>query len=91
MLKIQRSSNGEVIFTLIGQIQSEHLAELQRLFSLENGSSRIALDLKEVTLVDRKAVKFLSQCESDSIGIKNCPPYIREWIEREKKQSQTEP
>lgn len=90
MLKIQRSSNGGVVFALIGQVEIEHVAELQRLFSLEDAKDRIALDLKDVTLVDRSTVKFLSQCEADSITLKSCPPYIREWIDQEKKKSTQE-
>jgi hypothetical protein len=43
----------------------------------------LALDLADVTLVDREAVKFLAHCEADSIELENCPPYIREWIQRE--------
>jgi hypothetical protein len=39
--------------------------------------------LKDVTLVDREAVKFLARCEADSIELENCPPYIREWIQSE--------
>lgn len=84
MLKIQRSSNGSVVFILIGRIETEHVAELQRLFSLEKADHQIALDLKDVTLVDRDAVKFLSECEGDSVTLKNCPAYIREWLDRER-------
>jgi hypothetical protein len=62
----------------------EHVAELRRLFGLENAGHSIALDLKEVTLVERDGVKFLSECESNSISLKKCPAYIREWINREK-------
>jgi hypothetical protein len=43
------------------------------------------MDLKDLTLVDREAVKFLERCEADSIKIKNCPEYIREWITRERR------
>jgi len=43
--------------------------------------------LKDVTLVDRDAVKFLALCEADSITLENCPAYIREWIERERGQN----
>jgi hypothetical protein len=85
MLKIHRSSNGGIVFTLIGRIEMEHVAELRRLLSIEKAGRDIVLDLKEVTLVERDAVKFLSECESDSISLKNCPAYIREWINREKK------
>ena len=44
------------------------------------------MDLKEVTLVDRKTVRFLARCESDNIKVENCPAYIREWIARERDQ-----
>jgi predicted metal-binding protein len=39
--------------------------------------------LKDVTLVDRDAIKFLIDCKAGGIKLENCPPYIREWIERE--------
>ena len=84
MLKIQRSAIGKVVFTLSGRIEAEDVAELQRLFDLEPVDRHLALNLKDVTLVDRDAVKFLARCEAKFIQLENCPPYIREWIEREK-------
>jgi len=91
MLKIQRSSNAGVVFTLIGRIEIEDIAELQRLLSLEEAGSPMALDLENVTLIDRDAVKFLARCEADSIRLENCPAYIRKWIGQEKvpKQART--
>jgi anti-anti-sigma regulatory factor len=83
MLKIQRSANGQVVLTLTGRIPAENVAELQRLLELEKGGRGLVLDLKDVTLVDRDAVKFLARCEADGIELKSCPAYIREWIERE--------
>jgi len=71
------------MFTVVGRMDSEHAAEMKRLFESEEGR-RIVLDLKDLTLVDRDAVKFLEQCEADSIELKNCPAYIREWIRRER-------
>jgi len=41
------------------------------------------LDLKEVKLVDRAAVRFLVVCEARGIEIRNPSPYIREWIAKE--------
>jgi hypothetical protein len=41
----------------------------------------MALDLEEVKLVDREAVRFLAACEARGIQLRNCPSYIREWIE----------
>jgi anti-anti-sigma regulatory factor len=84
MLRIQRTANGEVVFKLSGRMDAENLVELKAQFGLEAKGRRIALDLKDLTLVDRDAVSFLERCESDSIRLMNCPPYIREWIARER-------
>jgi hypothetical protein len=69
---------------LSGRIQTEDIAELQRLISLEAPGQEIALDLKDVTLIDRDAMKYLARCESESIELENCPPYVREWIAAER-------
>jgi len=82
MLKIQRSQNGRVVFTLSGRIEAEDVVELQRLFALETAAYQLVLDLIDVTIVDREAVKFLARCEADGIELENCPLYIREWINR---------
>jgi len=83
MLRIQRKANGKVIFALSGRIEAEDIDELRRLFELEDISRKIALDLRDVTLVDRDGIKFLSVCEVDGIQLENCPAYIREWIGQE--------
>ena len=90
MLKIQRKANGKVIFTLSGRIEAEDIDELRRLFELEAPGCHIVLDLKDVTLVDRDAVKFLAACEADSIKLENCPAYVREWIGRESREPRGE-
>ncbi|HKM81225.1 MAG TPA: hypothetical protein VJY15_09730 [Candidatus Acidoferrum sp.] len=84
MLRIQRTINGEVVFALSGRLDAENLGELYTVLGTEAEGRRIVLDLKDLTLVDRDAVKFLERCEADSVKLKNCPAYIREWIEREK-------
>ena len=84
MLKIQRKTNGGVIFTLSGRIEAEDVDELRKLLELEEAGSHIALDLKDVTLVDRDAIKYLADCEADGTKLVNCPPYVREWIRRER-------
>jgi len=87
MLKIQRSATGAfVLFTLSGRIQAADVAELQRLLNLEANKQHLTLDLHEVELVDREAVRFLAQCEAEGTTLVHCPAYIREWIEREKVQ-----
>jgi anti-anti-sigma regulatory factor len=84
MLKINRAANGQVLFTLSGRMDAKNVAEMKELFGSEPKGRRIVLDLKDLTLVDREAVRFLESCETDSIKIKNCPAYIREWIRRER-------
>jgi anti-anti-sigma regulatory factor len=87
MLKIQRIANGEVVFTVSGRMDSENVDELKALFASEAKGRGIVLDLKDLTLVDRDTVRFLERCEADSIKLKNCPAYIREWITRERHES----
>lgn len=84
MLKIQRSTNGKVVFTLSGRIELEDVSELRQLLALETAGHHAVLDLRDVTLVDGDAIRFLARCEADGTQLENCPAYIREWIEREK-------
>jgi len=84
MLKVQRSANGPVLFTLSGRMDAESTAELETLLKREADKCRIALNLKDVTLVDQDAVNFLDRCEVENITLKNCPAYIREWITRQR-------
>ena len=85
MLKITRAANGEVLFTLSGRLDAEYVAELKTLFGSEANGRRIVLDLKDLTLVDQDAVSFLRRCEADSLHLRNCPAYIREWITGERR------
>jgi anti-anti-sigma regulatory factor len=84
MLKIQRSANSRVVFTLSGRIGAEGVKELGQLLALETAGQPLVLDLRDVTLVNEEAVKFLAGCEADSVKLENCPAYIRKWIERVK-------
>jgi anti-anti-sigma regulatory factor len=87
VLKITRAVNGEVVIKLSGRMDAENIAELETMVRKEADGRPIVLDLKDLTLVDRDAVKFLERSEADSIKIKNCPAYIREWITRERRGS----
>ena len=87
-LRIETLENRKAVtFTLSGRLDALGLVELQRLFDDHDEGKRFILDLKDVRLVDRSAVKFLAFCESGGIQIKNCPAYIREWISREERGS----
>jgi anti-anti-sigma regulatory factor len=84
MLNVQTSSNGPVSFRLSGRMNKQHVAELKALQRSEVATRQIVLDLKDLTLVDRDVVSFLKSCGADTIKLKNCPAYIREWITRER-------
>jgi hypothetical protein len=81
MLRIQRETNSDPVFSLSGHMEVDDAAELQRLLGLEPAGQTIALDLRDITLVDRDALKFLARCQAEGIALKNCPAYIREWID----------
>jgi hypothetical protein len=82
-LKIDRSSEKQkTILRLSGRIDPEGVLELKR--QLEGVTENVALDLKEVIRVDLEAVRFLGACVVQGIELRNCPPYISEWIRRER-------
>jgi hypothetical protein len=84
MLRIQRTANGDVVFTVSGRIDKENVAELEALVGAEGKDRRIVLDLKDMTLTGQDGIVFLIRCEASGIALVNCDPYVREWIERER-------
>ena len=84
LLRIHRKANGEVVFTLSGRIDKEHIAELEALIAAEGKDRRIILDLKDMTLTGQDGISFLAQCEAAGIALLNCDPYVREWITGQK-------
>lgn len=85
MLRIEKDSHGGVTrLRLSGRIQSEDIAYIQS--AMSDGSAPKILDLSEVTLVDLGVVRFLIRCEDEDIELVQSPPYVREWILRERAQ-----
>jgi hypothetical protein len=81
-LRIQRSERQRfTVFTLSGRMEAGQITELKELF--DRDYRNIILDLQEMRLADRDAVRFLRDCEADGMKLENCPAYIREWIDRE--------
>jgi len=73
---------GLLILHISGQITGKDVDLLQSL--LEQERSVVAIDLKDVLIVDREAIKLLAMRESNGVELKNCPAYIREWVTRER-------
>jgi len=72
-------SSEAIVFALCGELNNEHMESLNEL--LEGEKRSILLDLRDVTLVGRKAVEFLARLEAAGVGIINCPEYVRTWID----------
>lgn len=80
MFRIHRSENGEVVLTISGRLDAEHIAELETLIAAERQGRRIILDLKDMTLTGQDGIDFLTRCEAAGITLVNCDSYVREWI-----------
>jgi hypothetical protein len=76
-----RDANSTTI-RLIGRMRAEHLSELEK--QITESESKIVLDMEELNLVDVEAVRFLGMCETQGVTLLNCPPYIRDWIGKER-------
>jgi hypothetical protein len=83
MLRIEKDSNGCVNrVRLSGRIQADRIASIRS--AMDDGCTRKILDLSEVTLVDIAVVGFLIGCEDEGIELVQCPPYVLEWMRRER-------
>ena len=69
------------VFLISGQITGEHIETLRNVMQQEPGG--FVIDLRNVLLVDQEAVRVLALCEARGTQLRNCPPYIREWVTRE--------
>jgi predicted metal-binding protein len=81
-LRIERSTRQRfTVFTLSGRIEAERVVELKQLF--DRDCRNIILDLRDLKLADRDAVRFLKGCEADGMKLENCPAYLRDWMDSE--------
>ncbi len=85
MWKISKSKDKQrLVLSISGRIEAEELLELQMAVSSEETpDSEMDLDLENVRLVDQQVVTYLAFCEASGTRLRNCPSYIREWIDRE--------
>ena len=83
MLKITttQDENKWLRVHLCGQLTSEYLAELEKALK-PGGPDKVALDMSNVTFVDRQAMVFLCGVKS-RVSIENIPSYVMRWIEQE--------
>jgi hypothetical protein len=85
MLRIEKDCDGCVTrLRLIGRIESGLIASIRSAMSDCSAPANKAMDLSEVTLVDLEGVRFLIRCEVEGVELAECPPYVREWMLRER-------
>jgi hypothetical protein len=89
--RIDREVSAEnlVVLFISGRITGEHVDMLRGVLEQESGG--FAIDLKNVLLVDREAVKLLALSEANGTELRNCPPYVREWVTRERAETHGRP
>ncbi len=84
LLKIQRTMDRTVVFTVSGRLDAENVSELCELIDAEPAAAVVVLDLADLVLADRDAVRFLRDCETrERIVLRNCPAYVRIWMAAE--------
>ena len=74
--------NGDVVFTVSGRLRADNLGELAAVIDAE--ARPLVLDLEDLVLADGDAIRYLCACERDGIELRNCRPYIRTLIARER-------
>ena len=82
--RIDRIVGGDnlIVLCISGNLSGEHVDTLRNLLRQEVGA--LAIDLKNVSLVDREAVQLLAVTEYKGTELRNCPTYVREWVARER-------
>jgi hypothetical protein len=78
-----------VVLRISGRIAAHDVDMLRDVLEQETGT--VAVDLTHLLLVDRDAVKLLAAAEANGVELRNCAAYIREWVSRERTQSNPGP
>jgi anti-anti-sigma regulatory factor len=84
-------NNGCVTLALTGSVSEEVLPEIYRLIDCRKQiDGRVALDLSEVTLMDRMSARFFAEQLQRGIELVDCPSYLKPWILREVRNDETD-
>ena len=75
------ADSGPIVLLVSGKLTGEHVDTLRNALRQESGA--LAIDLKCVSLVDRDGVQLLALAEYNGTELRNCPMYVREWVNRE--------
>ena len=82
MLRIQRTTDRTItVVTVSGRLDAENVSELRQSLDIVPAGEAVVLDLADLVLADREAIRFLSDGEAcGRIVLRHCPAYIRIWM-----------
>ena len=86
MLRIQPTTDRTItVLTVSGRLDAENISELRRSLDIVPAGDAVVLDLADLLLADREAIRVLGDLEaSGRIVLRHCPAYIRRWLESER-------
>ena len=82
----RRLTEQGIVLYISGRLAAEDLDVVRTAL---DGCRVVAIELAQVELVSRDAVKLLAQAEDEGIEVRSCPAYIREWMTNERKSGQS--
>ena len=80
----QLSTEQGLVLYISGRLAADDLDVVRTAL---DGDQVVAIELAEVELVSRDAVKLLVRAEAEGIELRSCPAYIHEWITNERESS----
>lgn len=84
-IAVDREGTANVKLSILGKINGTSLGELRReIERARKNHEEIAIDLSEVTLVDRHSLAFLIDQSEEDVRLINCPVYLERWMEQER-------
>ena len=85
MVKIQRTSDRATdVLRVSGHLDAANVSELCEALDATPASIAVVVDLTDLVLADREVVRLLREFETrERIVIRNCPAYIRTWMNGE--------
>jgi ABC-type transporter Mla MlaB component len=83
IVSARHANEASVTLRLNGKFGQDSIPELEHsIVEARELHRRIYIDLSEVTLVDRKAVEYISEQAAQDVKLVNCPVYLRRWIKQ---------
>jgi ABC-type transporter Mla MlaB component len=81
IVSAEHPNEPSITLLLNGKLNEEAIAELAHsIVEARESNRRVYIDLSEVTLVDRKAVQYISEQAAQDVQVVNCPVYLQRWI-----------